>query len=152
MADDEDLYTALYTSRSREPFDDGALDALLRTSRAANAERRITGMLLYRGGRFVQVLEGPRRAVLELLDRIRDDERHSDVRVLIDGPIAGRDFDNWSMGFQPMQTPTEPPPPGFRDTFVDLDDRQHPSVVMRAARELSLWFRTRPDAAAASGA
>jgi len=145
MTTDDDLYSALYTSTARHAFDDDALRYLLTKSRAANEGKQITGILLYRAGRFVQVLEGPRPVVLELLERIRDDDRHSDVRVLLDGPIRSRDFAEWSMGFQTVAAPTQPPPAGFRDTFDDLDEQQSPSVVMRAARELSMWFRTRHD-------
>lgn len=140
---DGELVTLLYTSNASTAFDDDALDALLTSSRRANAEQGITGMLLYRGGRFVQVLEGERELVLALLDRIRADERHADVRVLIDEPLQRRLFADWSMGYQPLTEPQEPLRPGFRSTFEDLDADGDTTATGRAARELSMWFRVR---------
>ncbi|MDF2918365.1 MAG: hypothetical protein K0S70_2582 [Microbacterium sp.] len=139
----EGLLSILYTSNARAPFDDDDLAALLAQSRASNAVRDLTGMLLYRGGRFVQVLEGPEPAVRDLLATIRQDSRHSDMRVLIEQPIAHREFREWTMGYQPIAETTGDAPTGFRDTFDDLEGSDDPSATLRAARELSLWFRVR---------
>ena len=139
----EGLLSILYTSNARAPFGDDDLAALLAQSRASNAARDLTGMLLYRGGRFVQVLEGPEPAVRDLLVTIRQDSRHSDMRVLIEQPIAHREFREWTMGYQPIAETTGDAPTGFRDTFDDLEGSDDPSATLRAARELSLWFRVR---------
>ncbi|MDD7945647.1 BLUF domain-containing protein [Microbacterium sp. NE2HP2] len=139
----EGLLSILYTSNARAPFGDDDLAALLAQSRASNAARDLTGMLLYRGGRFVQVLEGPEPAVRDLLTTIRQDSRHSDMRVLIEQPIAHREFREWTMGYQPIAETTGDAPTGFRDTFDDLEGSDDPSATLRAARELSLWFRVR---------
>lgn len=137
------LISVLYTSDATEPFDDDRLAALLAQSRAANAHRDITGMLLYRRGRFVQVLEGPEGAVRSLLATIEADPRHRGIRILLDLPIERRDFAEWTMGYQTVAEPAGPTPPGFRSTFDDLEHSDDPSVTLRAARELSLWFRVR---------
>ncbi len=139
----EGLLSILYTSNARAPFGDDDLAALLAQSRASNAARDLTGMLLYRGGRFVQVLEGPEPVVRDLLATIRQDSRHSDMRVLIEQPIAHREFREWTMGYQPIAETTGDAPTGFRDTFDDLEGSDDPSATLRAARELSLWFRVR---------
>ncbi|TPW78534.1 BLUF domain-containing protein [Schumannella sp. 10F1B-5-1] len=118
------------------------LTALLEQSRAANRDRAITGMLLYDRGRFIQILEGPMDAVRDLLDRIREDPRHSGMRVLMDEVIDRRQFAEWSMGFLPAPDADGPPPEGFRDTFADLDAADG-YATHRAARELSMWFRVR---------
>ncbi|GAB3398613.1 hypothetical protein GCM10027515_04040 [Schumannella luteola] len=138
-----DVFAALYTSTAAAPFDDDALAELLAASREANRRSDITGMLLYRRGRFVQVLEGAEHEVRALLERIRADARHGDVRVLLDERIPTRQFADWSMGYQRTTGADEAPPAGFRDTFADLDEAADDSVVARAARELSMWFRVR---------
>ncbi len=137
------LLSVLYTSHAAEDFDDDSLDALLAQSRASNREKGLTGMLLHRRGRFVQVLEGPEPQVRDLLERIAVDPRHSRMRVLIDERVDQRHFADWTMGFQRRDEPAGPLPPGFRDSFADLDDSDDPTSVVRAARELSLWFRVR---------
>ncbi|MGR6743206.1 BLUF domain-containing protein [Microbacterium sp. F1-18] len=138
-----DLLSVLYTSNAQAPFGDDELAALLEQSRASNADRDLTGMLLYRGGRFVQVLEGPEQTVRDLIATIREDSRHSGMRVLIEQPIAHREFREWTMGYQPIAETTGDAPAGFRDTFDDLESAGDPSATLRAARELSLWFRVR---------
>jgi len=138
-----EVFTALYTSTAATHFDDDALAELLAASREANRQSDITGMLLYRRGRFVQVLEGAEHEVRALLDRIRADDRHGDVRVLLDERVPTRQFAEWSMGYQRSTGADEPPPEGVRDTFADLDDAADNTAVARAARELSMWFRVR---------
>lgn len=137
------LYSLVYASTAASPFDDDALAALLQQSRHDNAERGITGLLLYRNGRFIQFLEGDEAEVRSLYASIEKDPRHTGVRTLNDGRPARRQFADWTMAYQPVREPAGPPPPGFRDTFDDLDNADEPDGVLRAARELSLWFRVR---------
>lgn len=142
-ATDHGLLSVLYTSNARTPFGDDELRELLAQSRESNARRDLTGMLLYRGGRFVQVLEGPEQTVRDLVATIAADPRHSDMRVLIEQPIGRREFSDWTMGYQPIAETTGAAPEGFRDTFDDLENSPDPSATLRAARELSFWFRVK---------
>ena len=143
MTEPDHLLSIVYASNAREPFDDAQLADLLAQSRASNTRNGLTGMLLYRNGRFVQVLEGPEGAVRDLVAVIGEDPRHSGMRVLVEEPITSREFAEWTMGFQPVAEPTEVLPDGFRSTFDDLEDISDPSATIRAIRELSLWFRVR---------
>lgn len=138
----EGLVSVAYVSGETEPFDDGRLADLLTQSRRSNHANGLTGMLLHRRGRFFQVLEGPADAVDALLDRIRADGRHRDLRVLLREQIDARRFDEWTMGFEPIGAPTGAPPEGFRDTFDDLESDDD-DVSARAVRELTVWFRAR---------
>lgn len=137
------LLSILYSSSAVEPFDDERLLALLRQSRANNERHALTGMLLYRGGRFVQVLEGPESAVREVVERIGRDPRHTKMRMLFEEPITERQFAAWTMGYEPISEPREQKPPAFRDTFHDLEVGDDATATLRAVRELSLWFRVR---------
>ncbi len=56
----ESLVSVSYVSTATEPFDDARLAELLAQSRRSNHEHDLTGMLLYRRGRFFQVLKGRR--------------------------------------------------------------------------------------------
>ncbi|WP_065571422.1 BLUF domain-containing protein [Microbacterium oleivorans] len=140
---DDTVFSVVYSSTATEPFSDEALGDLLQQCRDANAERDITGMLLYRNGRFIQILEGPEQAVRETMGKIERDPRHDHLRVLIDEFIEERNFAEWTMGFEPITMPDKDAPEGFRDTFDDLESHGDPSATLRAARELSLWFRVR---------
>jgi hypothetical protein len=143
MTEPDRLLSIVYASTASAPFDDAQLTELLTQSRASNTRHGLTGMLLYRNGRFVQVLEGPERAVRDLVSVIGQDPRHTGMRVLVEEPLTTRQFADWTMGFQPVAEPTEALPDGFRSTFDDLEDDSDPSATIRAIRELSLWFRVR---------
>lgn len=138
-----DLVAIVYRSSAVGPVDEWMLGDLLIRSRSANAAADVTGMLLYRDGRFLQVLEGPTRTVHELFARIAADPRHTEVRTLLDEPVTQRRFAAWTMGFEPLSPGHTPPPPGFRDTFADLDVDDDEATVARAVTELTVWFRTR---------
>lgn len=137
-----DLVSISYVSAASEPFDDGRLNDLLAQSRRSNHEHDLTGMLLYRRGRFFQVLEGPQGAVDELMTKIRRDPRHTGVRVLLSERIDERRFTEWTMGYEPIGVPSTPAPEGFRDTFDDLEADDEDASI-RAVRELTVWFRAR---------
>lgn len=131
----------VYVSSAVRLLDDSELVELLQTSRANNARDDITGMLLYKGGNFMQVIEGPDEAILALYAKIRRDSRHKDIVTLIQEPIEKRQFSNWSMAFQNVdKLPSEilsGYSPFLSDEFTANTFRQHPHV----AYKLLLNFR-----------
>ena len=60
-------------------FDDRALTGILASARRNNARDGITGALICREDLFLQLLEGPRTVVEALYQRIRRDDRRSDI-------------------------------------------------------------------------
>ena len=75
---------------------------LLEQSREKNRRIGITGILLYKDGNIMQMIEGEKQVVLELFETIKKDRRHKDVFQVIAGDIQQRNFENWSMGFLNM--------------------------------------------------
>jgi hypothetical protein len=47
------------------------------------------------------------------------------------------------MGYEPIDEARTALPAGFRSTFDDLEAVDDADAVLRATRELSLWFRVR---------
>lgn len=90
----------LYVSCAPHLVSEDSLLEILETSRRNNLERAITGMLLYVEGNFMQVLEGPRAAVLDIKETIERDPRHHTVIEILNLPISERIFAEWSMGFR----------------------------------------------------
>jgi uncharacterized membrane protein (DUF373 family) len=76
------------------------LTDILRVARARNADRGITGMLLYSNRTFVQVLEGEEDELNALLEVIKRDSRHTALRVLERKRIDRREYADWTMGFK----------------------------------------------------
>ncbi|WP_426492470.1 BLUF domain-containing protein [Hymenobacter sp. 102] len=93
------LHHLIYQSTAVTPFSAAELERLLSQSRPHNAAAGITGILLYDGNRFMQVLEGAPEAVEATFGRIRNDCRHTEVQVLANGPIGQRQFGEWLMSF-----------------------------------------------------
>lgn len=97
----EDLVSLVYFSHAKRAYDDEALLALLELCRVNNAKAGISGMLLYHDGNFVQALEGPRRAIEDLFQRIHHDPAHEGIIATAITPIKQRQFADWNMGFLP---------------------------------------------------
>lgn len=143
MGTDEDqMLSLVYASTATQPFSDDDLTALLAVCRENNARAQLTGMLVHRDGRFLQVLEGPEAAVRKLMVTLAADPRHTGIRVMFEEPIRERQFAAWTMGFERADTGSAAELDGYRDTFDDLD-RDDPTATMRALQELARWFRSR---------
>jgi hypothetical protein len=76
------------------------LIAILAVARRNNSANDITGLLMFNGKRFLQVLEGPSEAIDATFERIRRDPRHRGQVLLARKTIPQREFGDWSMGFR----------------------------------------------------
>lgn len=113
------MLSLIYASTATKLFTQQELVELLEISQKNNVKTDITGMLLYRGGNFIQVIEGEPDAVLELYETIKQDPRHKDVTLLSKDPIKNRQFPNWSMGFRNIDQMTVAELEGFTDFLSD---------------------------------
>jgi hypothetical protein len=93
------LRQLLYISRLSDHYALDVVGRILHTARANNAIFGETGVLLFDGERFCQLLEGTDTAIGDLLRKLLDDDRHQDVRVLADHPIAERRYPHFRMGY-----------------------------------------------------
>ncbi len=94
------MYQILYTSRALKPFKEDELQQLLCAARSNNSKKSITGLLLYCNGNFIQLLEGNRENLILLFDVISKDERHVEVKKIMEGNIDNPQFPDWSMGYK----------------------------------------------------
>jgi hypothetical protein len=94
------MLAIVYISSAVPPFSDSDLIALLKQSRNKNAELEITGILLYKDGDIMQLLEGPKEAVKKLAQTIYADKRHRGIIQLLQRNISQREFPDWSMEFE----------------------------------------------------
>jgi FAD-dependent sensor of blue light len=93
------LIHVMYASAAATDFHESQIPDLLKNARRANEKRGITGMLLYIGGSFFQLLEGETAAVDSIYIKIGCDPRHTGITQIIREPILERDFTGWTMGF-----------------------------------------------------
>ena len=113
------MYFVIYVSTAAKLFSNEELQAILIQSRAWNLAENITGMLLYKEGCFMQFLEGSREDVLFLLNKIKADPRHHNLIVLLQEEHPEREFRNWAMAFQKIETDVPLEIPGYGD-YLEL--------------------------------
>ena len=97
------IYQLVYSSVAVTPFTGAELLELLQKARTRNTQVGITGLLLYRRGEFMQLLEGEEKTVLSLYGLICKDPKHHRIVTLLSSPATGRVFPAWSMGFQNLE-------------------------------------------------
>ena len=126
------LFRIAYVSTASKLFDSAELRDMLKESNARNKEADITGMLLYKDGQFMQVLEGTLESVTATFSRISRDPRHHGIMVLLKGAVQERRFPDWSMAFRDLNLPDHQEVPGYSEflntpltgkEFADNPDR-----------------------------
>lgn len=135
------MFQLVYASSADRPMPPEALETLLERARAKNERLDITGMLLYREERFLQVLEGQQQAVRSLYDTIRRDERHTAVITLRERLVDQREFPRWTMGFKNLDRadPAELPDscvPFMNGAFTPTHFRKDPGQAHRVLLQL----------------
>jgi hypothetical protein len=109
------MLSIAYRSSATAPVSEDDISAILLKSRANNRRLGLTGALMYRGERFIQILEGPDEVVRERFDLIAADPRHRDVKVISELQILERQFPEWTMGFHPVDSVSGTQLPGYED-------------------------------------
>ena len=112
------IFFHVYASSAVRPFDSSELQQLLEKSRENNAALGVSGMLLYKDGNFLQVLEGREAAVHALAEKIHRDPRHNRVTTLLEGFESEYQFPAWSMGFRDLELEEAKTTAGYSD-FLD---------------------------------
>lgn len=90
------IYASRFTGAERD-FDE-ALRAIIAKSIQNNRLDDVTGFLVAGEGRFLQLLEGPSKAVEATYARIGADPRHAELTLIFSGSADRRLFRDWNMG------------------------------------------------------
>jgi uncharacterized membrane protein (DUF373 family) len=109
-----------YISVPTRPMSSDDLMEILNTARLNNANLGVSGMLLYTGSEFIQILEGDEKVVEELLAAIKKDPRHKDFRIIEKKNITTREYAEWTMGFKRVDKQDLRDVPGL-NKFFDTD-------------------------------
>lgn len=97
---DEKFSRIIYHSALRgEALEDvvATLEDIFAVASARNARLEVTGALLARDGRILQLLEGPHGATRQVYASITRDVRHRDVTLLEERVIGYRRFPDWAL-------------------------------------------------------
>ena len=94
------LFQLVYISEAVEDLSYSDLENILKTARLKNLALNITGILIHREGFFIQLLEGPKDHVKEVMSKIIKDRRHKNLRIIHEwDQVQNRFFTDWSMSF-----------------------------------------------------
>ncbi len=111
----QSMFSLVYVSSATHLLSNQDPVRLLQQSREKNVRLGVSGMLLYKDGNFIQVLEGPEKNVRDLYLTISKDHRHKGLIVLLEEKIAERRFPDWSMGFRNLRDVNLEEVPGYTD-------------------------------------
>jgi hypothetical protein len=132
------MYCLVYVSSATHLMGDDELVEILEASRTRNHDAGITGMLLYKDGSFMQLLEGAKADVLGTYERIGRDRRHKGLIVVRQYETDARGFPDWSMGFRSVNAGDLRSLPGFADigsrSFTSPAFTDRPDNVLRMLR------------------
>jgi len=128
------VFQLVYRSEAIRPMRETDLRELLRQARGKNHRLGLTGVLLYKAGGFLQVLEGDEDTVRALYATVREDPRHDDVETLLTTRADRRLFPGWSMGLDNLDAvpADEPGVTSFLETGRLPADRDPLPAVGRA--------------------
>jgi hypothetical protein len=118
-----DLVRLVYVSAAAPGLAPADLAAIEAASLRHNAARGLTGLLLFGGGRFYGVLEGPGRRLFARMERIAVDPRHRNLRILREDAACERRFANWSFARISDDGDRRDAPPGLDDFLLGMVGR-----------------------------
>lgn len=98
MFEAEKLFHIAYVSRRGERVtDDEIVDKIVLPSMLRNRRLDLSGCIWFDSNFFLQVLEGVKKDLLGVYERIENDRRHHSIRVFSAQKIERRDFERFSM-------------------------------------------------------
>lgn len=131
------MYQLIYVSSARELLSKEELLSILKKSRESNLRLGITGLLLYKEGNIMQLLEGDKALVDRVFARVSEDDRHFNVITLFRGEVPQREFPDWSMGYHDLMSTEVRQTPGFNEflnTPLSADEFRNPTRTTRLFR------------------
>ena len=111
------MIQATYISTPMRPMSTEDLMQILNSARLNNIQLGVSGMLLFTGSEFIQILEGEEKVIEELLATIKQDPRHRDFRIIEKKKITAREYADWTMGFKRVDKDDLRDTPGLNKIF-----------------------------------
>jgi FAD-dependent sensor of blue light len=142
------LISLIYASRATAAFHEHEIPELLKQVRVANAKHEITGMLLYIGASFLQVLEGQPAMVEAVFGKILQDKRHAQITLIAKESILEREFEGWTMSHKTLDPVEAGELIGEADQFVSpawvtqLESNRAKKLLLAASEQWQMEHRS----------
>ncbi len=137
----KDLIHIVYVSFSEKELTEVELDELLKDIRKRNKQQKVTGLLLYNDGSFIQLIEGSSQIIKNLFEIIKKDPRHTNIVLLLEESIQKRAFPDWSMGYCKLNKEQKKSLPGYSDFIQSEDSVNFIESTSREAMKLLNSFK-----------
>jgi hypothetical protein len=98
------LAQLVYVSSRKSNCTEEEITKILAACEKNNPHVDATGVLLYSKEKFIQYLEGDSKQLLALFDKIKQDSRHKDIKMISYGPIKEKAFPSWHMATKKVST------------------------------------------------
>ncbi len=92
------LSQLVYVSNRKPNCTPAEIENILTACKKNNPPLNITGVLLYSDTKFIQLVEGEAKVIMDLYDKIKKDARHSNPMMISYNPIKEKSFPSWHMG------------------------------------------------------
>jgi len=122
-----------YESTATRHLTDNDLDHILSDAVKFNSGLNITGFLLYNEGKFIQVLEGSKEHLRQVMDRIVKSSQHKDINNLYTLDVKEREFSDWAMGFKNSSDPK------ITEKFNELLNNTDDLLTLSMAKSLLVY-------------
>lgn len=136
------LYQLIYKSYATERLTPEGFADILVEARVNNEKKHITGSLLYRDGAFLQILEGDKKDLLAVFEKIERDARHTQVELLHFEPATQRLFQRWSMQMFNLSFGDTPAFPELKQIFTAVKNKEKIDGVP-GIKKLLNFFKTK---------
>ncbi len=102
------MHRLVYLSHATSHLPTHGIADIVKRSQINNAKVGLTGMLVYHGNRFFQVLEGLPANLAQRYKCIQADKRHEKMSLLYSSAISKRAFPSWQMSYyRPEELPEQ---------------------------------------------
>ncbi|NND80619.1 MAG: BLUF domain-containing protein [Maribacter sp.] len=117
------LYHLTYRSIAIPEISVEQIEEILKIARDFNSKNDISGCLVFSKGYFIQLLEGNKDTIKELMDHIERDKRHTDIDILSAGEAEERIFQTWDMAYlKPSEKMQSDKANEIKKTLLELTD------------------------------
>lgn len=97
-------HTLCYISKQKEILSSSNLEDLFQFVVKTNTTLNISDVLLHNNNFFLQVLEGDKDSIQDLFAKIRRDQRHHELLLILNQKVENRIFNNYEATFSVLKS------------------------------------------------
>ncbi|MGB3774817.1 MAG: BLUF domain-containing protein [Leeuwenhoekiella sp.] len=94
------IHTIMYISSGVPDLEETEIQNILNYAKNNNNLKDISGFLIFDQGNFIQLLEGKANLVVDLFDKIQQDQRHRNIIPVLNQKMDFKGFDFYHSGFK----------------------------------------------------